>query len=385
MAKSNAKPKRARRITSRAARQVNNTSPTSRSNAHARLSKPASDYARAVVNPFDGPICSYPDLPVIPTRKERYWIKGSAVTNNSGKGYLLFNPFTGFCNDKESVYVSSASSAESDAFPASTVATGVVGYKSNSPFASSAFDGKNFAMKLVTAGCRIRYTGKYLDRSGVYVALHEPSHQGLMGKTSTDLLGYPEGKKVSIQDHKDWFGCTYLPVDLGDTKFINKYGVSVLAPPANAWWSDSTEVQYQEYPFMGIIISTASGASVSFDYECSVVVEVIGKNVTGKTPSLADPVGLAAIQTAATQHPHAMIHHGANAESHAQHGALQQLTHMVSTIGQGIQGLSGVTQSVQTLISAPKKNESSSTIWDTLDTIWKGVSTVAPILSAILL
>lgn len=373
------------RTRQRAVRTVNNASSQ---RTHARLSKPASDYARALVNPFSGPLAALPDLPVIQTRKERFWVKGTATTSTSGKGYILFNPFNAAVKDLACAFVSSSTSAESDSFPATISATGCVAKSSNSSYSTTDVDGHNtLGFRIVSAGCRLMYTGQAVKRSGNYVALHEPSHDGLVGKTTDNLLALPEGKKVGIQEHKGWFGCTYLPVDLGDTKYINHYKSLGGTPETFAWKADDTQVNLPQYPFMGVILSSQAGESVTFEYECFATFEFIGKAAPGKTPSYADPVGLAAVHTAAASHPHTMIHHGESAEQHAVQGALTQLTHMVSTVGQGLNALSGVTQDVKQITNAIRQPSSSSTassIFDTIGTIWKGVSTVAPILASIL-
>ena len=176
-----------------------------------------------------------------------------------------------------------------------------------------------------------------------------------------------------------------MPVDIGDTKFINGYGTSTIAPPAKVFKADSTEVYYDTYPFMGVLISTAAGAAVTFDFEASVVVEVIGKNVTGKTPSHADPSGLAAVHSAIASHPHTTIHHGLSGEGHAVNSSLGHLTNIVSTVGQGLNGLAGATNSLTNILqSANKPQSSGKSGWDILEEIWKGVSSVAPIVATLL-
>lgn len=253
------------------------------------LSPCAREYAAALANPFDtGPVACIPDFPVLLTRKAKYFAKGNFQTGTGGFGFVTMTPEY-FTSDAP---VAGASLVRfTDATYAATMVTiiggGVNAGLSNSDYAAATFGAAAVLAeyRVVSAGLRVRYAGTELNRGGDMFALHEPNHQSLAGATSTVMRGYLES--ITCPVVRTWTNVLYKPVLLTDTQYKNTFPTMT-----------TTNVDFNNY--MCIAVQAADAlVSLNFDWEAYVNVELNGRNIQGRTPSLYDPVGFAAVQNEA--------------------------------------------------------------------------------------
>lgn len=210
------------------------------------------------------------------------------------------NPLVGAANDQPFIQYSNPNSPTVTANGFS--GTNAVSVTSNSEFAYGAAWSAGFNYRVVAAGLRIKYTGNQLTRGGRIVALQEPSHLTLATLTATSMLAYPEAKQISITEEDDWITLLYRPVDTDDFDFTN------VIPPWNG----------VNGGYLGFWVSShdSTGAQIqAFEFEAYVMLEFMGYNVTGKSPSYADPMGHAAVQSIVTS-SNAFMRAHSNKSSH---------------------------------------------------------------------
>jgi len=170
----------------------------------------------------------------------------------------------------------------------------------NSDYVAATFGAGKQSYRLVSACMRIRYTGTVLNKAGSIYGLMEPDHQNLQTATTTLAQFRAYQSCTDTKVGADWTELIYGgPTQPNEMDYLANY------TPADA--------AYNSY-FMGFIITSPAGTALPFDYEYWCNYEIIGPNVGGKSPSMADPTGVSVV-TNGTQTAIATGqggHHGSN-------------------------------------------------------------------------
>jgi hypothetical protein len=156
---------------------------------------------------------------------------------------------------------------------------GVVAEVTNSEytFAQYGVDTDLANFRVVGCGLRARYIGNELNRGGQMVALHEPNHQTLFGKSLTGLTGYEQGRRFPID--RDWVLVTWIPLEQSEQDLKGTFVTAIQGNP------------------MGIIWQANAGVSLDVEWECYAVLEISGRNIRGLTMSHVDAAGFAAVSS----------------------------------------------------------------------------------------
>lgn len=262
--------------------------------SRAFLSNCAADYARCLVNPFDGPLACVPSDLINDNLITRNWVRGNFACG-SNTGFVCADPIHGAFNDVPCV-ISSKASFTGNSIDLNDTAN-INADLGNSQFAETAINNLNSGLsyRVVAAGLRVRYRGTELDRGGSLIALVDPTHDALLVRTISQLNGEKQARRFPID--RKWTTIHYHPVNMGEL------AMSPSAPNANT--KTPNIIQRQDFWFMGFMIEPPSSTTFSsFEYEFYVVAEYQGRNVRGQKITHADPVGLAAaVQASATFAP----------------------------------------------------------------------------------
>jgi len=151
--------------------------------------------------------------------------------------------------------------------------------------------GTGIKYRVVGSAIRVKYIGPELNASGMYCCVEQPDHNTLSNLT-LDQIGQLDSFfsiSVSTQMRREdpWVYLTYNPVALGDFDFNED-------PVANDDWP----VQINKNHFMGMLITGIPVGADYFAWEAITHVEAIGSTVTGKSNTIADPIGVAAATNA---------------------------------------------------------------------------------------
>lgn len=255
--------------------------------SHAMLSRPAQEYARAMADPFTGPLATIPDFPSVPSRRVRCFARGYFYAGTTGFGFIAVDPYISAANNGLSIRSTEAT------FAGSTIVnsgTGITAASTNSDYSITDFGVGNLAQgRIVGAGLRVKYSGTELNRGGVLLGLTSPNHQSLLNFSFTDLDKFDCA--VRFRPDQKWFTTLYCPVRQEELLFTRNLG-----SPAGDFVSGT----YVNNPIMAFAINAPSTAAGSaFQYEFYLVYEVQGVSVRGVAPSLSDPTGFSAVQTTA--------------------------------------------------------------------------------------
>jgi hypothetical protein len=199
---------------------------------------------------------------------------------------------------------------------------GVFTAQSNAPYVFSdlgALEG-NFAMRIVAAGLRMRYTGTELDRGGQIIALQDPTHQTMVGRSPAEMLSEVQTRSFPVT--RDWITLLYKPLQAADVNYA-------IAAPLGT----------NDY-YMAFWIQAAA-YTATFEFEAYAILEYQGVTIRGQTPSHTDPVGFAAVHSASTQ---------ANALNiSTQSDQVREKNAIASTLDYLTHGISGATHAVSNI------------------------------------
>lgn len=162
---------------------------------------------------------------------------------------------------------------------APTTGPGTAAFQSNAPYPFTDWGSgvDQLTSRVVACGLRVRYIGTELNRGGQMIALADPSHSNMAGRTIVSLNGELETRKFPAT--REWVTVLYKPFFRDELDFVTGtphafiLGVVIQAPDA------STPVEYE--------------------FEMYAIHEYEGRKVRGKSPSHSDPVGFSAITSAA--------------------------------------------------------------------------------------
>jgi len=140
------------------------------------------------------------------------------------------------------------------------------------------FSGSNFvqasmapgALEYRTAGfgVRIRYTGTNDNMGGTVYCYRSPSNSEVNGLTFDEISGYPETTRYVLD--RQWKTVVWKVCRPDDTDFATSTA--------------------DDYPVV-IMVQSATGAAVPFDYEVVNFHELIGSTIQNTTASHSDPIG----------------------------------------------------------------------------------------------
>jgi hypothetical protein len=258
------------------AKKKDTTQPLSKQPVWMHLSPCASRYAISLEAPWLPleNVC-VPITPSLPSRKCTAFRAGGISIGTAGVGFITFSPNAGIFNDVTSAYITGAAFAGT-ATATSGTGVGAIGL-TNSPFASGTIsDISQFSARIVSAGVRVRYTGKELDRAGSVYLLEAPGHADLSaGYTITSLGAFRENTIVAPS--RGWIGATWHPQTAAELSFA-------MNPLAT-------------FPLAIIITGTAG---TTYDFDLTVNFEVQGtKAANDYTVSEEDNQGFGYVDSAA--------------------------------------------------------------------------------------
>lgn len=249
------------------------------------LSPVAQAYAEALAHPDVGPLVGIPNGDTIFSKKQRVWIRSTAQTGTGGYVSIVAQPFASIVNDINTINVKN----DVATLPADLDGGAVT----NSPYNSAAIAAnQGVQARLVSAVLRVKYAGTNLNAGGIEYGLQEPTHGGIAGNTSDQMMKHTSCVYRSVKAAEDWFEVHYRPVDNHDVSWID----SITRTDAKTYTikSDGQAVADALYPPMGIIVKAAA-ASQTIVYEFFAIVEYAGANVTGKTLTPPDVQGWATV------------------------------------------------------------------------------------------
>jgi hypothetical protein len=146
-----------------------------------------SPYARAVMNPKDGPLVGVPQF--VPIKSHVARVRAILTHSMDAKGCsIFFNPMGMVANDYRSivVYDNAGGTAVSDV-DRSTL-TGDHFATANGTYSTADFgDANDLKARVVGAMIRVCNTSNAQVRDGVFTALHEPHHHSLEDYTQSDM------------------------------------------------------------------------------------------------------------------------------------------------------------------------------------------------------
>lgn len=154
-------------------------------------------YALAVSDPFD-PAARGACVPTSanPTQKVHAFIRTDVTIGTLGIGWILITP--SLANDTPSIYTTQSgyTGQVCNVLSANnTLNVGVSRQTHNGPYSAASFVVNNAVTnnvygRIVSAGCRIQYTGTTLNESGLFYCLQEPDHNSVAGASVTDISRY---------------------------------------------------------------------------------------------------------------------------------------------------------------------------------------------------
>jgi len=249
----------------------------------AALSGCAADYARALANPFTGPLACVPDFPAMLTRRYRSYSKGNFTCSSATQfGFILFEPSYLATNDLLAVVASTSAYAGTTT---TAGGAGVAAFTGNAEYPSTAFGDlpSQIQKRVVSAGIRVRYVGTNLNRGGQLCGLHEPDHNPLVGQSFADFDAQTQSARLPVG--KEWSTLLFNPSSRRDLEM------------SGTFFNLPTDPVF----YMGFVVqSPTSTDPANYEFEAFAVIEVEGRNVRGKAPSHVDPTGFSAVHAVAT-------------------------------------------------------------------------------------
>jgi len=118
----------------------------------------------------------------------------------------------------------------------------------------------------------------------------DPNHSTVINRTLVDINGEENSKKLPC--NRKWCNLVWKPVDEEDLQLQGVF----------------PNLQSTSFP-MGFMFT--SPVADAFEFECYDVLELVGKNMRGKTLSQSDPSGFNAVHSA-TQTAHQSVHQNDN-------------------------------------------------------------------------
>ena len=247
-------------------------------------------YARAVLNPKDGPLVGVPQF--VPIKSHVARVRSILTHRMAGTGCsIFFNPMGMVANDFKSIVIfnNDNGGAVTDASAASITDANFYA-AANGTYASADFSGANdLKARVVGAMIRVCNTSNAQVRDGVFTALHEPHHHTLEDYTTSELAKRSESiilpanagqwvtlkyRTVRPQEVEEWQ--TEPGVLPGDTFVHNgQTGAGADGVPPDQYPG------YMRIDLKGCTTTTVNNATVgqTLQIEAYAIVEYVGETV----------------------------------------------------------------------------------------------------------
>jgi len=279
-----------------------------------------------------------PSFPAIKTRKFFAVSTGFFGSTDGNPPFIMFAPHrlanTGNV-DNVSPPILTSTTTGSNTFPvvdtAAAVIPGCVTSWLNTEYTQAALvngiNTRGVRFRVVGGGIRVKYTGNIQNASGMYLCVEHPNHLSLSQLTTVDASKFDSYFTMSVSNSitnnrsGGWVYLTYTPVDIDDFEFLAD-------PIANNLWPNDAIRNH----FIGILVPGAPNGSQLFEWEAIIHYEVIGINVTGKTLTPADPIGLATVVNSVSPEQQKSLNTEEPVKAAVKEGA-SSLTSFVTTTG----------------------------------------------------
>lgn len=243
-----------------------------------KLSECATNYARTLANPFDGPLSCIPTFPALQSLKARTYARGVfATSSTTGVGYVVVSPLRCCVNDQSAIFFTLSTFTGTNITASLGVGINPADTNASYPGADLNLTESGFGARVVGLGLRVRYIGTELNRGGQLYALQDPTHSSLDGRSIAELANELQTRVFPV--NRVWTTVLYKPVSSGDMNF--NQGLPGIT---------------QDY-YLAILAFISSTTSLSFEWEVYGVFEYQGVNIRGQTASHTDPTGFAAVHS----------------------------------------------------------------------------------------
>lgn len=260
------------------------------------LSQTARDYMSTVMDPQGGPLVGIPDGSAVTSQKLRVWSRGTLVAGNgstTGDLSIYFNPIGCLTNTQACLTwaVPSTANTLNSAF-----SQGGGSALCNGPYSIASLAAGNYTSgRLVSAELRLRYIGTELNKGGEIIGLQQPTHESIVGITTSAMLAHSSANRYNVNLTNDWYRLAYRPADNDDLFYLfGSNGSTAFNGTYNAAGTQAGQgiIYNDSLPFCAVYITGPSTTiSNSFEFEVWAVVEFTGQNVPGRTINHPDVQG----------------------------------------------------------------------------------------------
>lgn len=229
------------------------------------------NFAEVYTDPFSIKEARLPFLPIYSTKVVRSIVRANGAIGTNGFGFVQCVPMWGATTDVPSVYFSGSSFT---GVATALAGTGVLNTTATKiGYTSSSYDVSNinsFAVRCVSYGVRVKYTGTELNSAGEWFAAQSNPRVSLNG-FSSDALRKVQGHKSSTFADREWHVYTRMITSRMDAEYMQLNG---------GVWNPTCfpgTITYELNPYMAVIIQGTAGGT--FDIEVAGHYEVIGPNL----------------------------------------------------------------------------------------------------------
>lgn len=197
-------------------------------------------------------------------------VRGTAqfTVGTGGVGYVLFD-YRQVANDKNSIYYTDAT------YTGNTVQTAGAGVlltgMSRLPFTSTMLSNDQWKYRVVSAGAKASYSGKLVDRNGVYYLTSSRGGDSLAGNTPSGIYSLSNTQRLPVRDAS--VQTTISPTSIVDYAYLN----------------------YRETPSGEILIMVQGQPGTTFAVDLISHLEFVGTTQL-QTATHSDAVGFGAVR-----------------------------------------------------------------------------------------
>lgn len=194
------------------------------------------------------------------------------VVGSSGVGFACLD-LSSIFSDVTSIICSTAT------YTGTTIATALgnpdLSYATYTrcPWSTTGVASTKLQYKIVGAGLKLTYTGKLLDRNGIYICSQPPEGTGINGMNYSSLMGFGNSTKLPVGSKP--VQTVYIPND------SNEFSVPVAGP-------------YTADLLRPLVILVVANPETSFSVDVVVHLEVVSTSFQN-TRTDSDPIGMGAI------------------------------------------------------------------------------------------
>lgn len=200
----------------------------------------------------------------------KFSVRGVAqfTIGTGGVGFMLFD-YRQAANDIDSIYFTDANYTGNTVVVAGT---GVLQSRlSRLPFTSTMLSNDQWKYRVVSAGAKASYSGKLVDRNGVYYLTSSRGADSLIGNTASTIYSLSNTQRIPVRDAT--VQATITPTSLSDYSYTN----------------------YQTTPAGEILILVQGQPGTTFAVDLISHWEFVGTNQL-QTATHSDAIGFSAIR-----------------------------------------------------------------------------------------